>query len=99
MKRTQVKEILEALGIRDVNLMNTIMRDSKLIDGVFKFNYDLKIGRIKSDKNPAGLLLTILGLKQAKITAKTVWKNSFYKSNVNIVNMVYYVYIINHVYF
>lgn len=72
MKRTQVKEILEALGIKDVNLMNTIMRDSKLIDGVFKFNYDLKIGRIKSDKNPAGLLLTILGLKQAKITAKTV---------------------------
>lgn len=66
MRRSQVKEILENFGIKDVTLMNNILRDSKLIDGVFKFNYDLKVGKIKANKNPAGLLLTILGLKQSK---------------------------------
>lgn len=70
MRRSQVKEILENFGIKDVALINNILSDGKLIDGVFKFNYDLKVGKIKSDKNPAGLLLTILGLKQSKKSTK-----------------------------
>lgn len=65
-RSSQVKEILESFAIKDVELVNTILRDTKLVDGVFKFNYDLKTGKIKSDKNPAGLLLTILGLKKSK---------------------------------
>jgi hypothetical protein len=72
IRSSQVKEILESFAIKDVELVNTILRDNKLVDGVFKFNYDLKTGKIKSDKNPAGLLLTVLGLKKAKnIAPKT----------------------------
>jgi len=34
-----------------------------LTDGLFKFSYDLKIGWIKADKNPAGLLHKVPGLR------------------------------------
>lgn len=60
---------LESLGIKDVKLVAQIIGDQKLLDELFKFMYRLKTDKIKADRNPAGLLLTVLGLKMsAKIT-------------------------------
>lgn len=70
-RQSQVKDILDTFSIKDLELVNTILKDPKLIDGVFKFNYEIKTGKIKSDKNPAGLLLTVLGLKKAKVAEKS----------------------------
>lgn len=56
-------QILEILGIKDAKLIQQILGSESLIDQLFKFNYDLKTGRTKADKNPAGLLLKVLGLR------------------------------------
>jgi plasmid replication initiation protein len=56
-------QILDTLGIKDAKLIQEILSSEKLTDGLFKFNYDLKTGRTKADKNPAGLLLKVLGLR------------------------------------
>lgn len=57
------RQILDELGIKDVNIIQQILDTKALTDGLFKFNYDLKTGRTKADKNPAGLLLKVLGLR------------------------------------
>lgn len=57
------RQILDDLGIKDGKLVQQILSDKALIDGLFKFSYDLKTGRTKADKNPAGLLLKVLGIR------------------------------------
>jgi plasmid replication initiation protein len=57
------RQILDDLGIKDGKLIQQILSDKALTDGLFKFNYDLKTGRTKADKNPAGLLLKVLGIR------------------------------------
>lgn len=57
------RQILDNLGIKDTKLIQEILSSEKHTDSLFKFNYDLKTGRTKADKNPAGLLLKILGLR------------------------------------
>jgi plasmid replication initiation protein len=57
------RQILDDLGIKDGKLIQQILSDKVLIDGLFKFSYDLKTGRTKADKNPAGLLLKVLGIR------------------------------------
>lgn len=56
-------QILDNLGIKDAKLIQQILSSEKLTDSLFKFNYDIKTGRTKADKNPAGLLLKVLGLR------------------------------------
>lgn len=62
-RHQQARQILDNLGIKDVSLIQRILSEKALTDGLFKFNYDLKTGRTKADKNPAGLLLKVLGLR------------------------------------
>ena len=57
------RQVLDGYGIQDPKLIQQILSDEKLTDSLFKFNYDLKTGRKKADKNPAGLLLKVLGLR------------------------------------
>lgn len=57
---------LEDLGIKDAKLVSRILGDEQLLNELFKFIYRLKTDKIRADKNPAGLLLTVLGLKSAK---------------------------------
>ena len=64
-KLLMARRHLESLGIKDAKLVNQIISDEKLIDELFKFMYRLKTDKIKADKNPAGLLLTVLGLKSS----------------------------------
>ncbi|TXK21243.1 replication initiation protein [Pontibacter qinzhouensis] len=62
-RHQHAQQILEDLGVKDAKLVQQILTDEKLIDSLFKFNYDLKTGRAKANKNPAGLLLKVLGLR------------------------------------
>jgi len=57
------RQILDDIGIKDGKLIQQILSDKLLINGLFKFNYDLKTGKTKADKNPAGLLLKVLGIR------------------------------------
>lgn len=57
------RQILDQLGIKDNKLIQQIMAQPSLIDSLFKFNYDIKTGKTKADKNPGGLLLKVLGLR------------------------------------
>ena len=59
---------LEDLGIKDAKLVSRILGDEQLLNELFKFIYRLKTDKIRADKNPAGLLLTVLGLKSTKIS-------------------------------
>ncbi|MCR5890948.1 replication initiation protein [Hymenobacter sp. J193] len=60
---------LESLGIKDAKLIAQIIGDENLVNELFKFMYRLKTDKIKADKNPAGLLLTVLGLKSSAKTS------------------------------
>lgn len=62
-RHQHARQILEDLGIKDENLIQQILEKKPLEDALFKFNYDLKTGRKKADKNAAGLLLKVLGLR------------------------------------
>ncbi|PRY00206.1 replication initiator protein [Pontibacter ummariensis] len=62
-RHQHARQILDDLGIKDAKLIQQILSDEKLTDGMFKFNYELKTGRTKASKNPAGLLLKVLGLR------------------------------------
>lgn len=62
-RHQQARQILDNLGIKNATLIQRILSEKALTDGLFKFNYDLKTGRAKADKNPAGLLLKVLGLR------------------------------------
>lgn len=57
------RQILDDLGIKDMKLIQHIVSEKALMDALFKFSYDLKTGKAKADKNPAGLLLKVLGLR------------------------------------
>lgn len=62
--RTQnARHILENLGIKDAKIIEQILASESLTTALFKFSYDLKTGKVKADKNPAGLLLKVLGLR------------------------------------
>ena len=52
------RQILDSLEIKDNKLIQQTLSENGLVDALFKFNYDLK-----ADKNPAGLLLKVLGLR------------------------------------
>lgn len=65
-RKQNVLQVLENFGIKDSKIIQRILADETLIDGVFKFNYDLKTGKKKAEKSVAGLLLTVLGLKTTK---------------------------------
>lgn len=58
--------VLDKLSIKDARIIQQIMHSADLIKQVNKFAYELQSGKLKADKNPAGLLLTILGLKTKK---------------------------------
>ena len=57
---------IEKINIKDARIVAQIMNSGDLVKQVNKFAYELQSGKIKADKNPAGLLLTILGLKTKK---------------------------------
>lgn len=57
---------LEKLGIVDPKLVKQILGDSKIVDALFKFCYNVKTGKKKVTDNPAGLFLTIVGLNKPK---------------------------------
>jgi plasmid replication initiation protein len=62
-REQSARQVLIDLGIKDQQLIKQILSEKSLLDGLFKFNYDLKTGRVKAVKNPAGLLLKVLGLR------------------------------------
>ncbi|WP_374221717.1 hypothetical protein [Hymenobacter sp. DG01] len=62
-KLLMARRHLESLGIKDQKLVAQIIGDEGLVNELFKFMYRLKTDKIKANKNPAGLLLTVLGLK------------------------------------
>jgi plasmid replication initiation protein len=57
---------LENLGIVDPKLVKEILGDTKIVDALFKFLYNVKTGKKKVTDNPAGLFLTIVGLNKPK---------------------------------
>lgn len=60
------RQHLAVLGIKDAKLVNRILGDQLLLDELFRFMYKLKTKKIKAEKNPGGLLLSVLGLKPSK---------------------------------
>jgi len=54
---------LDALGIKDPKLRQTILETPKYLDALFAFTYQLKTNKLKATKNPAGLFLKIQGLR------------------------------------
>ncbi|WP_162055965.1 replication initiation protein [Pontibacter pamirensis] len=62
-RQHNARQVLEGYGIQDPKLIQQILSDEKLTDNLFKFNYEIKTGRKKADKNPGGLLLKVLGLR------------------------------------
>lgn len=62
-RQQNAQQILNDLGIKDIKIIQQILSEKSLTEGLFKFNYDLKTGKIKANKNPGGLLLKILGLR------------------------------------
>ena len=61
-KLQNLMKILDSLGITSAQIRKTILDREDLTKEVFSFNYQLQTGKIKADKNPAGLLLKKLGL-------------------------------------
>jgi hypothetical protein len=57
---------LERLKITTPKIVSQILEDPTLIKKVNQFAYEIQTGKVKATTNPAGLLLTILGLKIPK---------------------------------
>jgi plasmid replication initiation protein len=57
---------LERLKITTPKIVSQILEDTTLIKKVNQFAYELQTGKIKATTNPAGLLLTVLGIKTSK---------------------------------
>ena len=57
------RQHLDALGITQPQLVGSILGDSKHLDQLFKFTYQLKTDKVKATKNPGGLFLKICGLR------------------------------------
>jgi plasmid replication initiation protein len=60
---TTAQQHLETLSITQPQLVSQILSDSKYVDQLFKFVYQLKTGKIKAEKNPGGMFLKICGLR------------------------------------
>lgn len=63
VRHQNASQLLEELGIKDSKLVQRILSEKALTDGLFKFSYGLKTGKTKADKNAGGLLLKVLGLR------------------------------------
>ncbi|GGC16417.1 replication initiation protein [Dyadobacter sediminis] len=63
IRQQNAQQILNDLGIKDIKIVQQILAEKPLTEALFKFNYDLKTGKVKAAKNPAGLLLKILGIR------------------------------------
>ena len=57
------QQILSDVGIKDLKLTEQILSKQEHINNLFKFNYEMKTGKVKATKNAAGLLLKVLGLR------------------------------------
>jgi plasmid replication initiation protein len=57
---------LERLKITTPKIVSQILEDATLIKKVNQFAYEIQTGKIKATTNPAGLLLTVLGIKTIK---------------------------------
>ncbi|KUG09071.1 replication initiation protein [Solirubrum puertoriconensis] len=57
------RQHLKTLGIVDPQLVDRILGEDRLVGEVNAFAYKLKTQKIKAEKNPAGLLLKVLGLR------------------------------------
>jgi plasmid replication initiation protein len=57
------RQILSEVGIKDLKLVEQILTKQEHVNNVFKFNYDLKTGKVKAKQNAGGLLLKVLGLR------------------------------------
>ena len=57
--------VLAELRITDAQLREQILSNPEHIRAVNRFAHDLKTNRVKASQNPAGLLLTVLGIKKA----------------------------------
>ncbi|MBX0293110.1 replication initiation protein [Hymenobacter sp. HSC-4F20] len=64
-KLLMARRHLESLDIKDPKLVSQIVGDENLVNELFQFMYRLKTDKSKANKNPAGLLLAVLGLKTA----------------------------------
>lgn len=64
LQAQNARQLLEQYGIKDASLIAQIMSSADLIQLTNKFAYDLQTGKVKADKNPGGLLLTVLGIKR-----------------------------------
>ncbi len=70
VRMQQLHLVLDKLGIKSSAIVKQIMANEEMIKQVFKFSYQYQTGEIKAD-NPAGLLLTKLGITTQKPKAKT----------------------------
>lgn len=62
VRMQQLYLVLDKLGIKSSVIVKKIADNEEMIKEVFRFNYQYQTGELKVDKNPAGLLLTKLGL-------------------------------------
>ena len=62
VRMQQLYLVLDKLGIKSSAIVKKIADNEEMIKEVFRFNYQYQTGELKVDKNPAGLLLTKLGL-------------------------------------
>lgn len=61
------RQKLAELEIIDSRLVTQILSDDTFVEELFKFSYSLKTGKVKATRSPAGLFLTIIGLREAKL--------------------------------
>ena len=57
------RQIMSDVGIKDSKLIEQILSKQEHVNNLFKFNYDMKTGKVKASKNAGGLLLKVLGVR------------------------------------
>jgi hypothetical protein len=60
------RQKLAELEIRDSRLVTQILSEDTFVEELFRFSYSLRTGKVKAARNPGGLFLTIIGLREAK---------------------------------
>jgi hypothetical protein len=60
------RQRLMELDIRDTQLVEQILGETRMVDELFSFCYKLKTGKMKASSNPGGLFLTVVGLRKAQ---------------------------------
>lgn len=65
-RQQSARQRLAELEIRETRLVDQILAEPAMVEELFKFCYALKTGKTKATVNPAGLFLTIIGLRDAK---------------------------------